>query len=82
VGEDLRGGDDDLGIYELLIKLGILALLVGGGDEGVSLILEPLADAKFILSCAYVSSICASSTVSMESRLTQQLWDLLGVLAP
>lgn len=51
-GRGLRSGDDDLGVYELLVELGVLALLVGGGDEGVTLVLEPLADAELILSCA------------------------------
>ncbi len=45
---DLRSGDDDLGVDELLVKLGVLALLVRGGDKGVSLVLEPLADAELV----------------------------------
>lgn len=44
-----RSGDDDFGIDELLVKLGVLALLVRGSDEGVALVLEPLAEAKLIL---------------------------------
>jgi hypothetical protein len=43
------GGDDDLGVDKLLVELGVLTLLVGGGDEGVALILEPFADAEFVL---------------------------------
>lgn len=46
----LRGGDDDLSVDELLVELGVLALLVGGGHKGVALILEPLADAELVLS--------------------------------
>lgn len=45
-------GDDDLSIYELLVELGVLTILVGGGNEGVTLILEPLADAELVLSGA------------------------------
>jgi hypothetical protein len=45
----IRSGDDDLSIDELLIELGVLALLVGGGDEGVALVLKPLADAQLVL---------------------------------
>lgn len=45
----LRGGDDDLGVDQLLVKLGALALLVRGGDEGVALVLEPFADAQLVL---------------------------------
>lgn len=47
--DDLRSGDDDFGINEFLVKLGVLALLVRGGDQSVTLILEPLSDAEFVL---------------------------------
>jgi hypothetical protein len=43
-------GDDDLSIDELLVELGTLTVLVGGGNEGVALVLEPLADAELVLS--------------------------------
>lgn len=46
---DIRGGDDDLSIDELLVELGALALLVRGGDQGVALVLEPFADAELVL---------------------------------
>jgi hypothetical protein len=49
---DLRCGDDNFSVNELLVELGVLALLVGGGDQCVSLILEPFADAELVLSCA------------------------------
>jgi hypothetical protein len=42
-------GNDDLSIDELLVELGVLALLVRGSNEGVALVLEPLADAKLVL---------------------------------
>lgn len=48
--ESLRSGNDNLSIDELLVEFGVLALLVGGGDQSVALILEPLADAKLVLS--------------------------------
>jgi hypothetical protein len=48
--EDLRSGDDDFGVNHLLLKDTALALLVGGGDESVSLLLEPLADSELVLS--------------------------------
>jgi hypothetical protein len=47
-----RSGDDDLSILELLVELGTLAVLVGGCDESVTLVLEPLADAELVLSCS------------------------------
>ena len=49
---NLRSGDDDLGVDELLVEGRALALLVGGGHEGVAGILEPLADAQLVLSRA------------------------------
>jgi hypothetical protein len=35
----------------VLVELGVLTLLVGGGDELVSLVLEPLADTELVLGC-------------------------------
>lgn len=48
-GEHVRSGDDDLGIDELLVELGALTVLVGGGNQSVALVLEPLADAELVL---------------------------------
>ena len=44
-----RGGDDDFSIDELLVEGRVLTLLVGGGHESVALLLEPLANTKFVL---------------------------------
>jgi hypothetical protein len=44
-----RGGDDDFGIDQLLVKSRVLALLVGGGDQSVALLLNPLSQTKLIL---------------------------------
>lgn len=35
----IRSGDDDFSVDQFLIELGVLALLVGGGDEGMALAL-------------------------------------------
>jgi len=59
LGEALSGkvtwvewsGDDDLSVYEVLVEGRVLTLLVGGSDELVSLLLEPLSDAKLVLGC-------------------------------
>ena len=48
VCNDVRSGDDDFGIDELLVELGVLALLVGGGYQSVALVLEPLAEAELV----------------------------------
>jgi len=57
LGEALSGevtgvegsGDDDFGVNQLLVEGGVLTLLVRGGDQGVALVLEPLANAELIL---------------------------------
>lgn len=46
---DSRSGDDDFGIDKLLVELGGIPLLVGGRDQGVALIFEPLPQAELIL---------------------------------
>ena len=48
---DLRSGDDDLSVYKVLVEGRVLTLLVGGSDELMSLILEPLSDTKLVLGC-------------------------------
>ena len=45
----LRCGDDNLGVNELLVKLAVLALLVGGGDKGVTLTLKPFSYTELVL---------------------------------
>jgi hypothetical protein len=47
---DLRSGDDDFSVDQLLLKDRVGALLVRGGDQSVALVLEPLADAELVLS--------------------------------
>lgn len=49
---DVRRCDDNLGIYELLVELGVLAFLVRRRYESVSLVFEPFSDAQLILSRA------------------------------
>ncbi len=46
---DLRSGDDDFGVNEFLVEFGVLALLVGSGDESVALLFKPFPDAEFVL---------------------------------
>jgi hypothetical protein len=48
-GANIRSRDDDLGIDELAVKGRVLAVLVGGGDERVALVLEPFADTELVL---------------------------------
>lgn len=46
----LRSGDDDFGINQFLVELGVLALLVRGSHQGVSLIFKPLSNTQLVLS--------------------------------
>jgi hypothetical protein len=46
---DVRCGDDDFGVNEVLVELGVLTLLVGGSDELVALLLDPLPQTKLVL---------------------------------
>ena len=46
---DVRSGDDDLSVHQLLVKGRVLAVLVGGGDQSVALVLDPLPQAQLIL---------------------------------
>jgi len=48
-GSDVRCGDDDFRIDEVLVELRVLTLLVGGGDELVALLLDPLPQTELIL---------------------------------
>lgn len=41
---DVRCRDDDLCVDKVLVELGVLTLLVGGGDELVALLFNPLPD--------------------------------------
>lgn len=49
VGRMEGGGDDDLGILDVLAELGVGRVLVGGDDELVALLLEPVSDAELVL---------------------------------
>lgn len=46
----IRSGDDDFSVDEFLVESRVLALLVGSGDQGVTLLLEPLPQAELVLS--------------------------------
>ena len=42
--ENSRSRNNDLSVSELLVKLAVLALLIRGGDESVTLVFEPFTD--------------------------------------
>lgn len=50
VEENSRGGYDDLGIDQFLVKGGVLALLIRSGHQGMTLLLEPFPNPEFVLS--------------------------------
>lgn len=45
----VRSGDDNLSVDKVLVELGVGPVLVGGGDELVALLLDPLPDAELVL---------------------------------
>jgi hypothetical protein len=45
----IRSSYYDLSINELLIELGVLALLIRSSDESVALLLDPFPDAQLVL---------------------------------
>ena len=63
---DLRSGDDDFGVDELLLELGVGALLVRGGHESVALLLKPLADSKLVLGRAQELRLLQSVLAALE----------------
>lgn len=66
---DIRGGDDDFGIDQLLVEGRVLAVLVGGGHHGVALVFQPLADAELILRRAEQPGDLSRSHVSLPACL-------------
>lgn len=62
----VRCGDDDLGVNELLIELGVLALLVRRGDESVPLVLDPFPQTKLVLSRAEQSRLLLGMLEALE----------------
>jgi hypothetical protein len=51
VMEHVRCRNDNLSINEFLIKFGILAFLVRGRDESMSLIFNPFSNSELVLCC-------------------------------
>lgn len=66
-GEALRSGDDDLGIDQFLVKGGVLGVLVVGGDESVTLALNPLSQAEFILDGTEKTGLLLSAFAALHN---------------
>lgn len=64
---DLRSGDDDLGIDQFLVKGGVLGVLVVGGDESVTLALNPLSQAEFILDGTEKTGLLLSAFAALHN---------------
>lgn len=79
--KNLRSGDDDFGVNHLLLKDTVLALLVGGGDESVSLVLEPLADSKLVLCGAEEAGLLFGVLLALWKRRCVVSW-LFGGMCP
>ena len=68
----LRGGDDDFGIWNVLVKGRVGTLLVRGGDELVALLLDPLPETKLVLGGTKKSGLISGVLVALK-----ELSDLL-----
>lgn len=68
----LRGGerssDDDLGVNQLLVEGRVLALLVGSGHQGVTGVLEPLANTELILSGTQKTGLLLGVLATLENE--------------
>jgi hypothetical protein len=67
---NLRSGDDDFGVNHLLLEDTALALLVGGGHESVSLVLEPLADTELVLSGTEETGLLLGVLITLIERVS------------
>ena len=70
----IRCGDDDFSIDELLVELGVLTLLVGGGDEGVALLLDPFPQTELVLSGTEKSGFLLCVLMALEQRQLMMQW--------
>lgn len=71
--ENVRCGDDDFGVNEVLIELGVLTLLVRGGDELVALLLDPLPQTKLVLGCSEKTGLLLSMDAALVTLLIAYL---------
>lgn len=69
--KNIRSGDDDLGVNHFLLEDAVLALLVGGGDESVSLVLEPFADTELVLCGAEESGLLLGVLVALAESVSR-----------
>lgn len=68
---DVRCGDDDLCVNKVLVELGVLALLVGRGDELVALLLNPLPDAELVLSRSEKLGLLLGVDATLDAQLSE-----------
>lgn len=77
----LRCCDDDLGIYKLLLKHRIWALLVRSRHEGVALFLNPFAESKLVLCCAQQAGLLLGVLAALKYLVSLVLeLPVLGIL--
>ena len=71
--ENVRCGDDDFGINEVLIELRVLTLLIRGGDELVALLLDPLPQTKLVLGGSEKTGLLLSVDAALVTLLIAYL---------
>lgn len=77
-----RSGNDDFGVNHLLLEDTALALLVGGGHESVSLVLEPLADTKLVLSGTEETRLLLGVLLALIEVVSDLLENIGGGIRP
>jgi hypothetical protein len=80
--KNLRSGDDDLGVNHLLLEDTALTLLVGGGHESVSLVLEPLADTELVLCGTKETGLLFGVLLALIEAVSVFLQAVLSYLQP
>jgi hypothetical protein len=71
--ENVRCGDDDFGVNEVLVELRVLTLLVRGGDELVALLLDPLPQTKLVLGGSEKTGLLLSVDAALVTLLIAYL---------
>ena len=66
-GQYSRGSDDDFCVNEVLVEFRALTFLVRGGDELVTLLLDPFPQAKLVFGGAEETGLLFGVLVALKS---------------
>lgn len=66
--QNVRGGDDNLCIHELLVEFGVLTLLIGRGYQSMALLFQPFTDTKLVFGRAEEAWLISGMLAALEAR--------------